>query len=146
LSDLVRNAGTVIGMIGIGLLLGFRPSTSVLEFVAAIALLLAFAYAFSWISATVALLVRDPETASSAGFVWVAPLTFASSAFVPTSAMPAGVRAFADVNPMSLCANAVRDLMTGAPAGGAVLGTLAGLAALLLVFVPLAIGRYRALE
>ena len=91
-------------------------------------------------------LVRDPETAQSAGFIWVFPLTFASSAFVPTGSMPDAVRAFADVNPMTLCVNAVRDLMLGGHATGAVLGTLAWLAGLLLIFVPLSVGRYRALE
>ncbi len=59
----------------------------------------AFAYVFSWISAWVGLVVRDRETAQSAGFLWALPLTYVSSAFVPTDAMPGAVRAFADVNP-----------------------------------------------
>jgi ABC transporter DrrB family efflux protein len=146
LSDLSRNVGTVLLMIGVGVLVGFRPSESAGRFLAAIALLLAFSYVFSWIAATVALLVRDPETAQSAGFAWVFPLTFASSAFVPTASMPSAVRAFADVNPVSLCVDAVRALTVGGDATRGVLGTLAWLAGLLLVFVPFAVGRYRALE
>jgi hypothetical protein len=67
----------------------------------------AYAYAFSWISAFVGLSVRDPETAQSAGFIWVFPLVFASSAFVPTSSMPGVVRAFADVNTVTLVVEAV---------------------------------------
>jgi ABC-type polysaccharide/polyol phosphate export permease len=142
----VRNLGVVLMVFAVGVLIGFRPSESVLSVVAAVALMLAFSYAFSWISATVALLIRDPETASSAGFLWLFPLVFASSAFVTTQSMPAGVRAFANVNPVTLCVNAVRGLTIGGPVAGPVLGTLAWLAALLLVFVPLSVSRYRALQ
>jgi ABC-2 type transport system permease protein/oleandomycin transport system permease protein len=74
--DLSVEAGTVFGY---DLLLAFVP-------------VLSFAYAFSWISASVGLMVRDPETAQSAGFLWVLPLTFVSSAFVPTDSMPGAGR------------------------------------------------------
>jgi ABC-2 type transport system permease protein/oleandomycin transport system permease protein len=146
LSDLARNLVSVILMIGVGFLVGFSPNQPVGRFLAAIALLLAFAYVFSWIAATIGLLVRDPETAQGAGFVWVFPLTFVSSAFVPTHTMPEAIRAFADVNPVTLCVDAVRALMIGGHAAGPVLGTLAWLVGLLLVFVPFAVWRYRALE
>lgn len=101
-SDVVRNAGSTLLMLGTGVLIGFHPSEPLLRILAAFALLVLFAYAFSWVSASIALLVRDPETAQSAGFIWVFPLTFASSAFVPTGTMPDAVRAFADVNPITL--------------------------------------------
>jgi ABC transporter DrrB family efflux protein len=146
LSDLVRNVGNVIIIFGVGFLVGFDPSQSILRILAAVGLLLAFAYVFSWISATIGLLVRDPETAQGAGFVWVFPLTFISSAFVPTATMPSAVRAIADVNPITLCVDAVRALTVGGSATGPVLGTLAWLAGLALVFVPFAVSRYRALE
>jgi ABC transporter DrrB family efflux protein len=145
-SDLARNVGSVILVFGVGFLVGFRPSEPIGRIIAAIALLLAFAYVFSWIAATIGLLVRDPETAQGAGFVWVFPLTFVSSAFVPTNTMPAAVRAFADVNPVTLCVDAVRALTIGGHATRPVLGTLAWLTGLLLVFVPFAVSRYRALE
>jgi ABC-2 type transport system permease protein/oleandomycin transport system permease protein len=92
------------------------------------------------------MLFKDPETAQGAGFIWVLPLTFVSSAFVPTGSMPAAVKAFADVNPVTLCVNAVRDLTIGGHATGAVLGTLAWLVGLLVVFVPFAVSRYRGLQ
>ena len=145
-SDLARNIGSVILILGVGVLVGFRPSEPMVRVVAGIALLLAFGYVFSWIAATIGLLVRDPETAQGVGFVWVFPLTFMSSAFVPTHTMPAAVRAFADVNPVTFCVDAVRALTVGGHAGRPVLGTLAWLAGLLLVFVPFAVWRYRALE
>ena len=146
LSDLARNVVSVFLVLLVGFVVGFDPTQSVLRILAAIALLLAFAYVFSWIAATIGLLVRDPETAQGAGFVWVFPLTFVSSAFVPTQTMPAGVRALAEVNPVTLCVNAVRDLTIGGHAAPAVLGTLACLGGLLLVFVPFAVSRYRALQ
>jgi ABC-2 type transport system permease protein/oleandomycin transport system permease protein len=146
LSDLVRNVGAVAVMLAVGLLIGFRPTGSPVQWALAIALLLAFAYAFSWIAAAIALLVRDPETAQSAGFLWILPLTLVSSAFVPTDSMPAGVRAVAEVNPFSLCVDAVRALIVGGDATAPFLGTLAWIAGLLAVFVPLAVRRYRALQ
>jgi ABC-2 type transport system permease protein/oleandomycin transport system permease protein len=145
-SDLVRNAITVILMLGVGFLVGFSPTQSVPRIVAAIALVLAFAYVFSWIAATVGLVVRDPETAQGAGFIWVVPLVFVSSAFVPTDSMPGAVRAFADVNPVSVCADAVRALMLGGSSMGYVLATLAWLVGLMAAFVPFAVPRYRALQ
>jgi ABC transporter DrrB family efflux protein len=143
-ADLVTNALTLVLMLLIGFAVGFRPSQPVYEVVLAFALVLAFAYVFSWISAYVGLAVRDPETAQSIGFIWVFPLVFASSAFVPTSSMPGAVRAFADVNPVSLTVNAARALTVGhGHALGPTLGALAWLAGLLVVFVPLAVRRFR---
>ncbi|MBV9337160.1 MAG: ABC transporter permease [Solirubrobacterales bacterium] len=146
LSDLARNVANVIIIFAVGFLVGFAPNQPITRIFAAVLLLLAFAYVFSWISATIGLLVRDPETAQGAGFVWVFPLTFISSAFVPTDTMPPVVRAIADVNPITLCVDAVRALTIGGDATEAVLGTLAWLAGLSLVFIPFAVARYRALE
>jgi ABC transporter DrrB family efflux protein len=143
-ADLVTNVITVGVMVIIGLAVGFRPNQPIFDLVAALVLVLAFAYVFSWISAFVGATVRNPETAQSVGFIWVFPLVFASSAFVPTAHMPGVVRAFANVNPVSLVVNAARALSIGhAGALGPALGTLAWLAGLLLVFVPLAVRAFR---
>ena len=100
--------------------------------------MLGFSYVFSWISAWVGLSVRNPETAQSAGFIWVFPLTFASSAFVPTASMPGAVQAFADVNPVSLAVDAVRALTIGhGDALSPALQALAWLVGLLVIFIPL---------
>ena len=143
-ADLVTNTITLLVMLAIGLAVGFRPTQPVYDVVLALLLVLGFAFVFSWISAFVGISVRNPETAQSIGFIWVFPLVFASSAFVPTDTMPAGVRAFADVNPVTLVVDAARALMIGhgdalAPA----LGTLAWLAAVLVVFVPLSVRALR---
>jgi ABC transporter DrrB family efflux protein len=143
-ADLVTNVITVAVMLLIGIAVGFRPNQPLYDLVAALALVLAFAYVFSWISAFVGVTVRNPETAQSVGFIWVFPLVFASSAFVPTEHMPGVVRAFANVNPVSLVVNAARALTIGhGEALGPALGTLAWLAGLLLIFVPLAVHAFR---
>jgi ABC transporter DrrB family efflux protein len=143
-ADLAVNVISLIVMLLIGVAVGFRPSQPFYQVGLAFALVLAFAYVFSWISAFVGLSVRDPETAQSVGFIWVFPLVFASSAFVPTSSMPGIVHWFADVNPVSLTANASRALMIGhAHALAPTLGTLPWLGGLLLVFVPLSVRAFR---
>ena len=143
-ADLATNLVSLTVMLLIGLAVGFRPSQPVYQVVLAFALVLAFAYVFSWISAFVGVSVRNPETAQSVGFIWVFPLVFASSAFVPTAHMPGVVHTFADINPVTLVVNAARALTIGhghvlAPT----LGTLAWLVGLLLVFVPLAVRGFR---
>lgn len=96
----------------------------------AFALVLAFAYVFSWISAFVGLTVRNPGTAQSIGFVWVLPLVFASSAHVPTAGMPEALQTFAEINrsPWSSTPPARSRSGMGAALGPA-LGTLGWLIA-----------------
>lgn len=143
-SDLVTNLLTLVIMLLIGVAVGFRPSQPVYSVVGAFALVLGFAYVFSWISAFVGVSVRDPETAQSVGFIWVFPLVFASSAFVPTEHMPAVVHAFANVNPVTLVVDAARALTIGhGPVLRPVLETLAWLVGLLAVFVPLSVRAFR---
>jgi ABC transporter DrrB family efflux protein len=143
-ADAVMNVMTFSVMLLVGIAVGFRPSEPVGSVLLGLALVLAFAYVFSWISAFIGLTVRDPETAQSAGFIWVFPLTFASSAFVPTSSMPGVVEAFAQVNPVTFAVDAARALMIGhGDALGPALGTLAWLVGLLLVFVPLSVRALR---
>jgi ABC-2 type transport system permease protein/oleandomycin transport system permease protein len=143
-ADLVTNFLSLIVMLLIGLAVGFRPSQPIYDVVIAFALVLAFAYVFSWISAFVGISVRNPETAQSVGFIWVFPLVFASSAFVPTARMPGVVHTFADVNPVTMVVNAARALTIGhGHALSPALGTIAWLVGLLLIFVPLAVRAFR---
>ena len=143
-ADLAINTLTLIVMLLLAFAVGFRPSQPVWQVALALVLVLAFAYVFSWISAFVGLLVRDPEIAQSAGFIWVFPLVFASSAFVPTDSMPGIVHTFADVNPATLVVDAARALTIGhGDALGPTLGALAWLGGLLLVFVPIAVRAFR---
>jgi ABC-2 type transport system permease protein/oleandomycin transport system permease protein len=143
-ADLVTNLLSLMLMLLIGVAIGFRPTQPVYEVALGFALVLAFAYVFSWISAFVGLSARNPETAQSIGFIWVFPLVFASSAFVPTATMPGVVQAFAEINPVTLVVDAARALMIGhGDARAPTLETLAWLVGLLLVFVPLSVRAFR---
>jgi len=152
-SDLVNNVIVVVVMSVCGLLVGWRIRGGVVDAVAAFALMLLFAYAMSWISAVVGLSVSSVEVAQSAGFIWLFPLTFLSNAFVPLETLPSWLQPVAEWNPVTSVVTAVRDLFgntNGAPpldsfpAQHPILVSLAWCAAILAVFVPLAVSRYRA--
>lgn len=142
-ADLARNVFVAALMAGVGFAVGFRVHTNALAFIAGMALVLLFGYVLSWIFATVGLAVGDPETAQAASFPLMAPLVFASSAFVPVESMPGWLQVFAEHQPVSVTASAVRALVLGGPTTSYVLQSLAWSALILLVFVPLAVARYR---
>jgi ABC-2 type transport system permease protein len=147
LSDAVRNLATVVIMVVVGVIVGFRPSESAPKLVLALLLVLGFAYAFSWIAASIGMAIRDPETTQSAGFIWMFPLTFASSAFVPATSMPEPLKTFAtDVNPVTYTVDAVRSLSLGGPWAHDAWIALAWIVGLLVVFVPLSVRSYRRLQ
>jgi ABC-type multidrug transport system permease subunit len=110
-ADLARNAFIVAVMLVVGLLVGFRPEAGLSGWAGAPGLMLLFRYAFSWISAAIALLIGSVEAVQSFGFIWLFPLTFASSAFVPTEGMPSWLEAFANNQPVTLTVDAVRALL-----------------------------------
>ncbi len=112
LADTLINATGLLIIIVVGLLVGFRPA-SVLGTVAGFLLLLAFTLAVCFIFALVGLFASNPQTVNAASFPVIFPLTFASSAFVPTATMPSWLRAFADHQPVTLVINAVRSLTLG---------------------------------
>ncbi len=142
-ADLVRNTFVVAVMLIVGLLVGFRPEGGVAGWVAAIGLLLIFSFAFSWIGATVGLLVRSVEVVQSAGFIWLFPLTFASSAFVPASSMPGWLQAFVDRQPITQVVDAVRGFLLGQPVGSSGWQAFAWCIGILVVFMPLSVSLYR---
>jgi ABC transporter DrrB family efflux protein len=144
LADVVTNSLSVVVLVITGLIIGFSFHTSALHVVAGFGLLIMFGYAFSWVFAFLGLLVNSPESANSVGFIAVFPLTFISSAFVPVHSMPAVLRAFANVNPFTLIVNAIRYLWIGYPgAGNNVWGAFVWTLAIMAVFAPLAVARYR---
>ena len=142
ISDLVRNTFVVIVMWTVGLLVGFRPQGPFIFWLAAGGILLLTSFAFSWISATIGMAVHSVEAAQSAGFIWLFPLTFASSAFVPTQSMPGWLRAFAEHQPVSLIVNAVRGLLLNQPDAVMIWQALAWCVGILVVFIPLAVWEY----
>jgi len=143
LSDVVTNLLSVCILVITGVIIGFSFNAGVLDVVAGFGLLLLFGYAFSWVFALVGLLVSSPESANSAGFLAVFPLTFISSAFVPVQSMPSVLRAFANVNPFTIVVDAMRHLWIGAPARNYVWGAVVWALVIVAVFAPLAVARYR---
>ena len=151
--DLFINAISMLVMMATGLIVGWRVRSSFLEGAAAVALLLLFAYAFSWVMAYLGMLVRSPEVINNVAFLVLFPLTFISNAFVPADTLPAPLRVFAEYNPVSALVQAARELFGNVPPGVAVSGgwsqqhavatVLIGITLVLLVFVPLAVHRFK---
>src|SRR5213083_2765336 len=143
LADLARNVFVVILMMVVGFLVGWRIHTNVLAVVLGALLVLLFGYSMSWIFATVGLAVGDPEAAQAAAFPVLAPLVFASSAFVSPDSMPGWLRAFANHQPVSATASAVRALVNGGPTTSYVWQSVAWCVGILVVFAPIAVRLYR---
>jgi ABC-2 type transport system permease protein/oleandomycin transport system permease protein len=143
LADVVTNSLSIAVLLVTGLIIGFSFNASVVEVIGGFGVLLLFGYAFSWIFALLGLLVSSPEAANSLGFIAVFPLTFISSAFVPVASMPAALRWFAEINPFTIVVDAMRHLWVGAPAGNNVWGAVVWSLAIIAVFAPLAVSRYR---
>jgi ABC-2 type transport system permease protein len=134
-------AGTVIVVLGV--VLGFRPDAGVGGVLAALALVVVFAFGLSWVFTTLGLLVRSPNAVMNAGFMGIFPLTFLSNVFVEPDTLPAGLKAFVDVNPISILATASRGLMNGKAEAGDIAVVLATAAVLTAVFAPLTTRLYR---
>ncbi len=143
IADIVLNAFSLTVMIAVGYLVGFNFSSPAYEVVVGIVLLLLFGYGFSWFFALMGMVASSPESAQSIGFLAIFPLTFASSAFVPTDSMPPWLEAFANVNPFTIVVNAVRALWIEAPADNYIWGAFAWSFAMIIVFAPLAVRAYR---
>ena len=143
LADVATNCLAIAVLLGTGLVIGFRFDAPAADILAGVGLLLLVGFAFSWIFAVIGLLVSSPEAANGVGFTLIFPITFISSAFVPVESMPAGLRDFAEHNPITLMVDAMRALWLGAPAGNAVWGALAWSLGLTAVFSVLAVARYR---
>jgi len=147
-ADTVRNVFVVIIMTIVGLLVGFRPTTSVVSYIAALGLILLFAYALSWGFAVIGLSAPNSETAQVMSFPLLFPLTFVSAAFVPVQSMPSWLQGFATYQPVSVTVSACRALMVGSGVTGQstwfwVSRSLFWSVLFLIVLIPLAIHRYR---
>jgi ABC transporter DrrB family efflux protein len=143
LADLSRNVFVVVLMMVVGFLVGWRIHTNLLGLIAGGLIVLLFGYAMSWIFATVGLAVGDPETAQAAAFPVLAPLVFASSAFVSPETMPGWLQAWARNQPVSATASAVRALTIGGPTTAEVLEAVAWCVGILVIFAPIAVRLYR---
>jgi ABC transporter DrrB family efflux protein len=143
LADVGTNIVQLVVMFTVGILAGFRFSTSVPEIVAGIALLLLFGYAFSWVFAFIGLTASSPEASNAYGFTILFPITFISSAFVPVESMPGWLQPFAEHNPFTTMVDAARALFVGTPAGNDVWLSILWSIAITAVFSALSVWRYR---
>jgi ABC-2 type transport system permease protein len=133
-------AGLVIIL---GLIMGHDADGGPLGLIAAVALVIVFSVSLSWAWTALGLVLRTPNAVMSLGFVLLFPLTFLSNIFVEPETMPAGLRAFADVNPISHLVSATRGLMEGNATTGELVYVLATAAALTAIFAPLTTWLFR---
>jgi ABC transporter DrrB family efflux protein len=142
-ADTGRMFITVLVIIGVGYAVGFRFSNGVLPALAMILLATVFGLAICTISAFTGLAIGDEESVQAFGLIWVFPLTFISSAFVPIATMPGWLQAFAKNQPVTNVIDTMRAMAIGGPIETNLLKSVAWLVAIFAVFVPLAIRAYR---
>jgi ABC-2 type transport system permease protein len=150
--DLLINAISMAVMMATGFVVGWRIRSSLLEAVAAVALLLLFAYALSWVMAFLGMSVRSPEVINNVSFLILFPLTFLSNAFVPSDSLPGPLRVFAEYNPVSALVQAARNLFGNTPPNqpeptawtlqNPEITVVVGIVVMLLIFVPLAVRKF----
>jgi ABC-2 type transport system permease protein len=134
-------AGTVI--IVLGVVLGYRPSNGVPGVLAALVLVVLFAFSLSWVFTTLGLLLRSPNAVMNAGFMGIFPLTFLSNVFVDPETLPSALEAFVNANPISILADVSRGLMDGSASGGDIAIVFGTAVVLTGVFAPLTSRLYR---
>src|ERR1039458_5904584 len=146
-SRLVADSGRMLLAIlivsGVGYAVGFRFENGVVPAVAMIVLATVFGLAICCISAYTGLAIGDEESVQAFGLIWLFPLTFLSSAFVPIETMPGWLQAFANNQPVTYVINTMRALALGGPVEANFLKSAAWLAGIFVVFVPLAVRAYR---
>ncbi len=142
LGDLMRYGLAALVVLIVGLIMGFRPEAGVVGVVLAVALMLLFASAVSWLWIIVGMLVRTPESVMTTSFLLLFPLTFVSNIFVDPVTMPGWLQTVVQMNPVSHLATASRGLMHGGVAAGDVLWVLVASAVITAIFAPIAMRMY----
>ena len=146
IADAIRMLIVILVIVGVGYAVGFRFQNGVAGAVGMVALAEAFGIAVCAVSAFVGLAIKDEESVQAFGLIWIFPLTFVSSAFVPIATMPGWLQVFANNQPVTLVINAMRAMALGGPQfplNPALWESLVWLAGVLIVFVPLAVRSYR---
>jgi ABC-2 type transport system permease protein len=130
-------------VLGLGLVMGYRPDGGTVGVLLAVALILVFAFSVSWIWTALGLVLRSPQSVSILSFVVQVPLTFASNVFVDPATMPGWLRAVVDANPVSHLVTAERGLMNGTASAGQVGWVLLASGLVVALFAPLTMHLYR---
>ena len=142
LTSLVANVISLVVVVGVALLVGFRSGASVLAWLAVAGILILFTLALTWIAVIPGLTAKSADGASAFSYPLIF-LPFISSAFVPTDTMPGPVRAFAENQPVTSIVNAIRDLFTQQPVGTDIWIALAWCVGILIVAYSFAMVTYR---
>jgi ABC-2 type transport system permease protein/oleandomycin transport system permease protein len=142
LADFIRGTFVLLVVLAVDLLIGFRLEGLILNWVAALGLILLIDFLFIWFSALLGLVLNSVEAIQQAWTICTLPLLFASNAFVPTSTMPAWLGAFAEHQPLSVFITPVRRLVLNQPDATAIWQAIAWCVGLLVVFIPLAVWAY----
>ena len=142
-ADTVRNVFIIVLMLLIGFAVGFRTHTNAVMVIAGVGVLVLFGLALAWLFALIGLSVTNGEAAQAAAFPFLAPLVFASNAFVDPSSMPAWLRVWANHQPVSAATDAARACMLGGPTATKVLTSVAWSLGIAVVLAPVAVRRYR---
>ena len=137
-SDLLRNTISTVVMLITGLIIGFRSSATLFDWLLIAGILLLFTFAFSWLMAIMGVLAKSVESVQWMTFIIIFPLTFASTAFVPADSMPYYLQIFAENQPITQVINAVRALMLDTPIGNYGWLSVAWSIGILVVSVPIA--------
>ncbi|MEU4405333.1 ABC transporter permease [Streptosporangium sp. NPDC023963] len=143
IADTVKQVWAFALLIGFGMVLGFRVTTSVFGLLGALALLVVVALAMSWMSVLIGLKASSPEKVQMISFSTMMPLTFTSSALVPSATFPSWLKTWSDINPVTHLADAIRGLLIGGDVGQAAFFSLLWAAGFAVVFAPLAIRAFR---
>ena len=142
-ADLFRNMISGLIVLGVSFLLGFQPVAGPVEWSLVLALAILFSLAISWLSAIMGLLVKSMEAAQWTGFIIIFPLTFVSSAFVPTDTMPEALRLFAENQPLTHVIEAIRGWLVGSPVGDSGWLGFAWCVGIIIVSIPVATWLFR---
>jgi ABC transporter DrrB family efflux protein len=142
-ADIATNTLSLVIVVGVGLIVGFGFSESLPSVLLGFLLVLLIGYAFSWVFAYIGLISSTPEAANAYGFMFIFPLTFISSAFVPPESMPAALEAFANANPFTTFVDALRALWQGTPAGNDVWVAFVWVVAITIAFALISTAKYR---
>ncbi len=143
MTDLLRGALAILIMFICGLATGFRPEGSPLRWVLGLALVFFFSFSLSWIGVLVGLLARAPDAVSGMMFIVIFPLTFASSAFVPTDSMPHWLRIFAENQPISVVIEQLRRAFLDQSVNSSTWASLLWSVGATVIFFPAAVWMYR---
>jgi ABC-2 type transport system permease protein len=133
-ASVARNAVSTLLVLGVGLLIGYRPHAGPLGWLGAAGMLLLFVTAVSWLAAVVGLVARSPEAAGGFSFL-VMFLPYPSSAFVPVSTMPSWLHGFAEHQPTTPVIETLRSLLAGTAVGSSAWTAVCWCAAILLLSV-----------